>query len=57
MPLFMDVHHHIPAGAGAQELAAAHQADLRVQDRYDTEYLRYWFDSQARTAFYRVEQG
>ena len=55
MPLFMDVHRSLPAEAGAADVAGAHAADLRVQDRYATRYLNYWFDPAARTIFCLVE--
>ncbi len=55
MPLFMDVHTTIPPEADGDALAGAHQADLRVQEKYHTRYLQYWFDPQARTVFCLVE--
>jgi hypothetical protein len=30
MPLFMDIHEHLPEGATAADVADAHAADLRV---------------------------
>jgi hypothetical protein len=44
MPLFMDVHDTIPEGADSRAVAQAHQADLRIQDKYHTRYLNYWLD-------------
>ena len=32
MPLFMDIHESLPAGATAADVAGAHEADLRIQD-------------------------
>src|SRR5690606_36329133 len=44
MPLFMDVHDTIPEDADAAAVAAAHQADLDVQEKYGVQYLHYWLD-------------
>jgi hypothetical protein len=51
MALFMDVHETLPAGATAQEVAAAHRADLDVQQRHGVRYLRYWVDEEAGKVF------
>jgi hypothetical protein len=49
MPLFMDVYETLPAEATARDVAAAHRADLDVQQPYGVQYLRYWVDGrQAR---------
>jgi hypothetical protein len=55
MPLFMDVHEHLPEGASAAEVADAHTADLRVQGDYDVRYLKYWVDDAAGKVFCLVE--
>lgn len=55
MPLFMDVHHTIPDDADATAVAAVHQADVRVQAKYDTHYVNYWLDEQQRRIFCLVE--
>jgi hypothetical protein len=55
MPLFMDVHNGIPQGATASDVAAAHQADVRVQDKYHVKYLKYWLDEGAGKLFCLVE--
>ena len=55
MPLFMDVHETIPDDADAKAVAAAHQADLRTQEKYDTRYINYWLDESARKIFCLVE--
>jgi hypothetical protein len=55
MPLFMDVHEHLPEGATAADVADAHSADLRVQDDYDVRYLKYWVDDAAGKLFCLVE--
>ena len=51
MQLYLDVHEQLPQGAGAQEVAHAHQADLATQDRYGVQYLRYWVDEANGKAF------
>ncbi|MPZ53626.1 MAG: DUF4242 domain-containing protein [Acidimicrobiia bacterium] len=55
MPLFMDVHDGIPEDADAKAVAEAHEADLQVQDEYDTRYINYWFDEENRRIFCLVE--
>ena len=54
MPLFMDVHEHIE-GLTADGVANAHQADLRVQAKYNAKYLRYWFDVRTGKVFCLIE--
>jgi hypothetical protein len=55
MPLFMDVHNSLPDGVTAEDVAAAHQADLETQDRYGVRYINYWADTQAGKVFCLVE--
>ena len=55
MALFMDVHETLPAGSTAQEVAAAHRADLDVQQRHGVRYLRYWVDEEAGKVFCLAE--
>jgi Protein of unknown function (DUF4242) len=55
MPLFMDVHEHLPEGATAADVADAHAADLRVQDDYGVTYRKYWVDGAAGKLFCLVE--
>jgi hypothetical protein len=47
MPLFMDIHENLPAGTTAQDVAGAHEADLRVQAKYGVKYIRYFMDEAA----------
>lgn len=47
MPLFMDVHENLPAGATAKDVADAHAADLKVQGKYGVKYIRYFMDEKA----------
>lgn len=53
MPLYMDI--HTVDGATAGDVARAHVADLNVQDRYDVEYLKYWFNHDCGKLFCLVE--
>jgi len=55
MPLFMDVHHHLPEGATADDVADAHRADVATQDKYGVSYLRYWVDEGSGKVFCLVE--
>jgi class 3 adenylate cyclase len=51
--LFLDRHNVL--GATASEIAAAHELDLSVQDRYGVRYVTYWFDEGEGTVFCLVE--
>jgi len=55
MPLFMDVHEHLPEGATAADVDGAHAADLATQDKYGVSYQRYWVDEANHTVFCLVE--
>jgi hypothetical protein len=55
MPLFMDIHEHIPEGATAKDLEAAHAADLQKQDKYGAKYHRYWLDEKEGKVFCLIE--
>jgi hypothetical protein len=50
MPLFMDIHNHVP-GLTAKAVAQAHKKDLEVQKKHGVKYLRYWFDETSGKAF------
>ena len=54
MPLYMDIHHNVD-GLTADAVAHAHEADLKVQQKYGAKYLRYWFDEGTGTVFCLVE--
>jgi hypothetical protein len=54
MSLFMDVH-TIEGGVSAEDVAAAHKADLETQEKYQVSYLRYWVDEEAGKIFCLVE--
>ena len=50
MPLFMDIHQHIP-GLTAEAVKGAHARDLEVQKKHGVEYLKYWFDEGSGKVF------
>ena len=53
MPLFMDVHN--VEGVKAEDVAKAHDADLRVQGDHGVNYLQYWVDEANGKIFCLVE--
>jgi len=55
MALYMDLHNSLPDGTTAAQVAEAHMADLRVQDRFDVHYLSYWVDEQGGKVFCLIE--
>jgi hypothetical protein len=55
MPLFMDVHENLPEGATATDVAQAHAADVKTQDKYGVKYLRYWVNDEEGKVFCLVE--
>lgn len=50
MPLYMDIHKHIP-GLTAEAVAGAHARDLEVQKSHDVKYLKYWYDDATGKVF------
>ena len=54
MPLYMDVHHHVP-DLTAEAVAGAHKRDLEVQGRYGVQYQKYWFDEASGKVFCLVD--
>jgi hypothetical protein len=55
MPLYMDIHHSVPEGTTAQDVAGAHAADLSVQGKYGVDYLNYWVDEANGKVFCLIE--
>lgn len=53
MPLFMD-RHEVP-GATAEDVAAAHTADVGVQHSHGVRYLTYWFEPESGSVFCLAE--
>lgn len=54
MALFMDVH-TLGGPVGMTDVEAAHEADLKTQERYGVSYLRYWVDQAQGKIFCLVE--
>ncbi len=54
MPLFMDVH-TMDGTVGLNDVAEAHQADLRVQGKHAVNYKQYWVDEKNGKIFCLVE--
>lgn len=54
MPLYMDIH-TIDPETPWEDVAKAHYADIEVQDEYDVEYLKYWFNKDCGKLFCLVE--
>jgi hypothetical protein len=54
MALFMDVH-TLGGAVGIEDVAAAHQADLRTQEGQGVDYQRYWVDEEHGKIFCLVE--
>jgi hypothetical protein len=55
MPLFMDVHHNLPEGATAKDVADAHAKDVEVGPKHGVKYLKYWVDEKSRKVFCLVD--
>jgi hypothetical protein len=53
MPTYMDIH-DLP-GVKADDVAAAHEADVRVQGAYGVDYRQYWVDEEAGRVFCLVD--
>ena len=54
MPLYMDFH-DLPDGVTAAHVAEMHQADLKVEHKYNCRGLTYWCDERRQTAFCLIE--
>jgi hypothetical protein len=54
MSLFMDIHQHVP-GLTTAAVADAHGKDLKVQKKYNVNYLKYWYDEKNGKIFCLVE--
>src|SRR5438128_12504161 len=56
MPLFLDVHHHVP-GAKAKDVDDAHMKDLKVQGKYGVKYIKYWLDESKGKIYCLVDES
>ena len=50
MPIYMDIH-QMPEGVNAEHVAEMHQADLKIEHKYNCRGLTYWCDEKRHTAF------
>jgi hypothetical protein len=53
MPLFMDVH-NVP-GVKAEDVAKAHEEDLKIQAEHGVDYRSYWVDETNGKIFCLVD--
>lgn len=54
MPLYMDIHTVSPDTTW-EDIAKAHYEDVKIQDDYDVEYLKYWFNRGCNKLFCLVD--
>lgn len=54
MPLYMDVH-NLDGAVSVDDVAAAHAADLAVQNDHGVHYLRYWVSESEGKIFCLVD--
>src|SRR6516165_4677292 len=50
MPTYIDIH-DLPGGVTAEDIAKAHRADQRVQDKHGVEYHKYWVNRKTGKVF------
>ena len=50
MPLYLDIHTHIP-GLTDEAVTGAHAKDLETQKKHGVEYLKYWYDKESGKVF------
>ena len=53
MPLYMD--EHVIPGVKAEDVVPAHEADVKVQDKYGVNYKHYWVDEAEGKVWCLVE--
>lgn len=54
MPIFMD-RHDVSESVTAENVAQLHQEDLKIQHKFNSRGLTYWFDDKRKTAFCLIE--
>jgi hypothetical protein len=54
MPLYMDIH-TVRGGATIEDVAQAHDADLKAQSAHGVRYLRYWVSEAEGKIFCLVD--
>lgn len=53
MPVYMDL--HVGQGLTAEDVAMAHQADLKMQDKFNCHCLTYWVDESRGNAYCLID--
>ena len=54
MPLFMDIHKHVP-GLTKEGVEGAHAADVATQGKHEVNYIKYWFNEKTGDVFCLVD--
>jgi AraC-like DNA-binding protein len=54
MPIYLDLH-EMPDGVTAEHVAEMHQADLKIEHKFNCRGLTYWCDEKRQTAFCLIE--
>jgi AraC-like DNA-binding protein len=54
MPIYLDLH-EMPDGITAEHVAEMHQADLKLEHKFNCRGLTYWCDEKRQTAFCLIE--
>lgn len=54
MPLFLDIHKHIP-GLTKEAVEGAHAKDIEIGKKYNVKYKKYWYDDKNGKVFCLVE--
>jgi hypothetical protein len=54
MPLFMDIHKHIP-GLTKEGVEGAHAADLATQEKHNVNYVKYWYNEKSGEVFCLID--
>src|SRR5919198_3835373 len=50
MPLYMDIH-NLQDGTTAEDVAKAHEKDMKVQQKYGVKYSKYWVNESGKKVF------
>lgn len=50
MPLYMDIH-NLDDGTTAEDVAKAHEKDMKIQEKYGVKYSRYWVNETGKKVF------
>ncbi|HEX5491710.1 MAG TPA: nickel-binding protein [Candidatus Udaeobacter sp.] len=50
MPLYMDIH-NLDDGTTADDVAKAHEKDMKIQEKYGVKYSKYWVNESGKKVF------